>query len=52
MSSAKEKLAEVAAVLKQEQEGRKIVVEGHTDAQGADQYNEQLSKSRAEAVVE
>ena len=52
MPSAKEKLSEVAAVLKQEQEGRKIVVEGHTDAQGADQYNMQLSKSRAEAVVQ
>lgn len=52
MPSAQEKLREVAAVLKQEQDGRSIVVEGHTDSQGTDQYNLQLSKSRAQAVVD
>lgn len=30
----------------------KIQIDGHTDSQGNDQYNQQLSEKRAAAVVE
>ena len=31
---------------------RRLLVEGHTDSRGADDYNEELSEERAEAVTE
>ena len=43
-------LNQVAAVLKNHPELRKIRVEGHTDSQGADKFNLRLSQARAEAV--
>jgi len=43
-------LDNVAAVLKAHDQ-LKIQVEGHTDSQGNDAYNKQLSQRRAEAVV-
>lgn len=42
-------LAEVAALLRRHP-GRRVVVEGHTDAKGDDRYNLRLSERRAEAV--
>ncbi|MEP6940381.1 MAG: OmpA family protein [Rudaea sp.] len=42
-------LRQVAAVLKQHKDWT-LAVEGHTDAQGADDYNVDLSKRRAAAV--
>jgi outer membrane protein OmpA-like peptidoglycan-associated protein len=47
---ARERLSAVAEALKQQGEGNRFVVEGHTDSRGADQYNLTLSQQRADAV--
>lgn len=39
----------VAAFLK-DNEGTKVIVEGHTDSRGSDEYNQQLSERRAQSV--
>jgi len=44
-------LDRVAGFLK-ENEGTKVLIEGHTDSRGSDQYNEQLSQRRAQAVAD
>lgn len=44
-------LDRVAGFLK-ENEGTKVMIEGHTDSRGSDQYNEELSRRRAQAVVD
>jgi outer membrane protein OmpA-like peptidoglycan-associated protein len=49
LPGAQEKLGLVAEALK-DQEGRRIVVEGHTDSQGSDASNQELSRGRAQAV--
>ena len=49
LPGAQDKLALVADALK-DQEGRQIVVEGHTDTQGSDASNQELSQGRAQAV--
>jgi outer membrane protein OmpA-like peptidoglycan-associated protein len=41
----------VAAFLK-DNEGTKVIVEGHTDSRGSDEYNQQLSERRAESVAD
>ena len=46
---AREKMAKLSGVLLA-YPGLKIEVEGHTDSVGSDEYNEQLSEERAEAV--
>ena len=33
-------------------EKMRVIVEGHTDSQGADSYNEELSRERARAVAD
>ena len=43
-------LEEIGIMLQKHEEIR-IVIEGHTDSQGADDYNMELSESRAAAVV-
>jgi outer membrane protein OmpA-like peptidoglycan-associated protein len=49
---AQENLAEFAAALKEQQlTTMRFVVEGHTDASGAETYNEGLSERRAESVT-
>jgi len=48
--SARENLNELAAHLEQNAETEVLVV-GHTDAQGTDEYNERLSQRRAEAAA-
>ena len=48
LPSARNRLSEVADALKQA--GSALTIEGHTDAQGADSYNEELSLRRAEQV--
>ena len=32
--------------------GTKIIVEGHTDSRGSDEYNQELSRRRAQSVTE
>jgi outer membrane protein OmpA-like peptidoglycan-associated protein len=49
LPGAQEKLGLVADALK-DQEGKQIVVEGHTDTQGSDASNQELSKGRAQTV--
>jgi outer membrane protein OmpA-like peptidoglycan-associated protein len=44
-------LDRVAGFLK-ENDGTKVLIEGHTDSRGSDQYNEQLSQRRAQAVAD
>jgi len=50
LPAAKERLAEVANALTQQDPQAKIVVEGHTDSQGNAAYNQDLSQRRAESV--
>ncbi len=49
LPEATSRLGEVAAALLENKE-RSILVEGHTDSQGSDAYNVELSQRRAEAV--
>ncbi|HEU4536407.1 MAG TPA: OmpA family protein [Polyangiaceae bacterium] len=51
LPSAQNRLEEVAKALK-EQEGRTILVEGHTDSVGNDDANQTLAQKRADAVRE
>jgi outer membrane protein OmpA-like peptidoglycan-associated protein len=48
----KENLAEIAAILKNLLTESNITVEGHTDNVGSADYNQKLSKVRAEAVMQ
>lgn len=41
----------IAGFLKQN-EGTKVIVEGHTDSRGSDEYNQRLSEQRAQAVAD
>lgn len=50
LPAAQVKLNDVANALIKEDPLSKIVVEGHTDSQGAAQYNQDLSQRRAQAV--
>lgn len=47
--NAQTKLSSVADALK-DQEDRQILVEGHTDSQGKDTFNQELSRARAQSV--
>ncbi len=47
---AQSQLRKVAEALNQYDEGRKIVVAGHTDSVGSDSVNQRLSQSRADSV--
>ena len=48
--TANAKLDKVVEALKAQQ-NRKILIEGHTDSQGANEMNQQLSEARAQAVA-
>lgn len=50
LPAAQAKLNEVAKALTREDPTSKMVVEGHTDSQGADAYNQDLSQRRAQSV--
>lgn len=49
LPAAKDRLNQVAVALL-ETKGRKLTVEGHTDSQGSSDYNQELSRDRAESV--
>lgn len=48
-ASSKENISELATVLKK-YEDTEILIEGHTDSKGAEEYNQQLSERRAASV--
>lgn len=50
LPSAQAKLTEVARALSEQSPDSSIVVEGHTDSQGSETFNLDLSQKRAEAV--
>jgi len=50
-SSAHDKVARIASVLKSRAGDRHIIVEGHTDSIGSEAYNQALSEQRASSVV-
>lgn len=50
LPAAQRKLTDVADALTKQDPDSKMVVEGHADAQGAADYNQELSQRRAEAV--
>ena len=50
--AAKDRLSRVAGVLGREGRGRKVMVEGHSDAIGAELFNLDLSRRRAAAVAQ
>jgi outer membrane protein OmpA-like peptidoglycan-associated protein len=50
LSTAQDKLNQVANVLKDEEQEHKIVVEGYTDSRGSNELNDRLSKDRADSV--
>jgi len=50
LHSARAQLDALAEGIRRLPQNRQVVIEGHTDAQGADDYNQRLSLRRAEAV--
>ena len=50
LPSAQRKLGDVANALSQQDPKSTMVVEGHADSQGADEFNQTLSQKRAESV--
>ena len=50
LSIAERQLAKVAEALQEQNEDKKIVIEGHTDSRGSDRANIQLSQQRADSV--
>jgi outer membrane protein OmpA-like peptidoglycan-associated protein len=50
LPSARAQLDALAEGIRRLPENRQVVIEGHTDAQGADDYNQRLSLRRAAAV--
>ena len=50
LPAAEAKLSDVAKALSQQDPDAKMVVEGHTDSQGAAAFNQDLSQKRAESV--
>ncbi|HEX5658133.1 MAG TPA: OmpA family protein [Polyangiales bacterium] len=50
MPGAEAKLSQVARALTQQDKSARITVEGHTDSQGSDEFNLDLSTRRADAV--
>jgi outer membrane protein OmpA-like peptidoglycan-associated protein len=50
LPSAKPQLDAIAAGIRMLPADQKVVIEGHTDAVGSEQYNDELSQRRAQAV--
>ena len=50
LPSAKPQLDAIAAGIRMLPAGQKVVIEGHTDAVGTEQYNDELSQRRAQSV--
>jgi outer membrane protein OmpA-like peptidoglycan-associated protein len=50
-SEAQDKTRDIAGVLNNQAQGRRVSIEGHTDSVGSDAYNQQLSEQRAQTVA-
>lgn len=50
-SGARGKVDNIAGVLNNQAKGRRVAIEGHTDAVGSDAFNQQLSQRRAQNVA-
>src|SRR5207344_2933069 len=50
--TARRSLDSVAYVIAQQPSDTKLLIEGYTDAQGAEQLNQHLSQKRAQAVAD
>ncbi|MGH7966533.1 MAG: OmpA family protein [Candidatus Binatia bacterium] len=50
-SGAQGKVGDIANVLNNQAKGRRVAIEGHTDAVGSDAFNQQLSQRRAGSVA-
>lgn len=48
---AKRQLSKVAEALQEQDESKRIVIEGHTDSRGSDRANRTLSQNRADSVM-
>lgn len=51
-SDAEMRVQDIADVLKTQADGRRVSVEGHTDAIGSEEVNQRLSEERAQRVTE
>jgi OOP family OmpA-OmpF porin len=51
-SDSHELLGEIVEVFKENPHIKKVSIEGHTDDQGSDQYNQKLSDQRAKSVLD
>ncbi|WP_268246401.1 OmpA family protein [Streptosporangium pseudovulgare] len=49
-AKARSRIEQVAGILKERAPGKRIGIDGYTDAKGSDAYNAELSRRRAETV--
>jgi outer membrane protein OmpA-like peptidoglycan-associated protein len=50
-ADARQLVGEISGILRERAPGREVLVEGHTDSVGSEQYNQSLSERRADAAA-